>query len=125
MCMLSRSELRKICMTCLYQIDILKQNNLSYDPEEILKENKIKYKKILKNEFSHSLTREKEALKSKADIVCFITQDVVIESDLWLHHLVKNIVNGKCEAAFSRQISKYNNIEKYTREKSRINLNFF
>ena len=86
--------------------------------EKILKENNIKYKKIKKNEFSHSLTREKEAVNSKADIICFVTQDVVIESDLWLYHLTKNIINGNSAASFSRQISKYNNIEKYTREKN-------
>lgn len=37
--MQTRSELRKIAMTCLYQIDILKQNHLTYDVEQILKEN--------------------------------------------------------------------------------------
>lgn len=26
-------------MTCLYQIDIAKQNNIQYDPEEVIKEN--------------------------------------------------------------------------------------
>ena len=86
--------------------------------EQILKEHKIAYKKIKKNEFSHSLTRETEALKSKADIICFVTQDVVIEDKYWLYYLTKNIMDGKCAAAFSRQISKYNNIEKYTREKN-------
>ena len=86
--------------------------------EKILKENKIKYKKIKKEDFSHSLTREKEALKSNADIICFITQDVVIEDELWLYYLTKNIINNRCDAAFSRQITKYNNIEKYTREKN-------
>ncbi|HIQ94196.1 TPA: transcription antitermination factor NusB [Candidatus Ventrenecus stercoripullorum] len=37
--MLSRSELRQKCMTILYQIDIMKQNELPYDVEEIIKEN--------------------------------------------------------------------------------------
>lgn len=37
--MLSRSESRKVCMTCLYQIDISKQNKIPYDIEEIIKEN--------------------------------------------------------------------------------------
>ena len=37
--MQSRSELRKIVMTCLYQIDIAKQNNITYNPEEVIKEN--------------------------------------------------------------------------------------
>ncbi|MBR1679711.1 MAG: glycosyltransferase family 2 protein [Bacilli bacterium] len=86
--------------------------------EEILKKNKITYKKIKKEEFSHSLVRETAAMNSKADIVCFITQDIVIEDELWLSKLIKNIESGKSAAAFSRQISKYNNIEKYTREKN-------
>ena len=37
--MQNRSESRRIAMTCLYQMDILKQNHLQYDVEEILKEN--------------------------------------------------------------------------------------
>ena len=37
--MQSRSELRKIAMTSLYQIDILKQNHLDWNPEEVVKEN--------------------------------------------------------------------------------------
>lgn len=37
--MLKRSELRKECMTILYQIDILKQNKVSYEIEDIIKEN--------------------------------------------------------------------------------------
>ncbi|HIR75253.1 TPA: transcription antitermination factor NusB [Candidatus Ventrenecus avicola] len=37
--MLSRSVLRQKCMTILYQIDIMKQNELPYDVEEIIKEN--------------------------------------------------------------------------------------
>lgn len=37
--MLSRSEARKVCMTCLYQIDILKQNKLDVQIDNVLKEN--------------------------------------------------------------------------------------
>lgn len=37
--MTTRSELRKIIMTCLYQIDILKQNNLPIEVDKILAEN--------------------------------------------------------------------------------------
>ena len=37
--MQKRSELRQLAMTCLYQIDILKQNHLTYDVDEVLKEN--------------------------------------------------------------------------------------
>ncbi len=76
----------------------------------------IKYELINKNDFSHSLTREKYAKKSNADIIVFITQDIVIEDDTWLQKLVKPIIDGKVEATYSRQISKYNNLEKYIRE---------
>lgn len=86
--------------------------------EQLLKINKCNYEIIKKSEFSHSLTREKAAMKSKADIVCFITQDVVIKDDKWLYNLTKNILKGNCAAAYSRQITKYNNIEKYTRERN-------
>lgn len=88
------------------------------DSENILKYNNIQYVKIDKKDFSHSQTREKYALQSNSDIVTFITQDVIIEDELWLYHLTKNIISGNCQAAFSRQITKYNNIEKYTREKN-------
>ncbi len=84
--------------------------------EKILKENDIDYELIKKEEFSHSLTREKYALMSKSDVICFITQDVVIKDDEWLYELTKNIGKDNIAAAYSRQVTKYNNIEKYTRE---------
>lgn len=86
--------------------------------EEVLNELKVPYKKISKSEFSHSLTRENAAYESKADIIAFITQDVVIESKEWLYNLTKDIISKKVSAAYSRQITKYDNIEKYTREKN-------
>ncbi|MFV0250042.1 MAG: glycosyltransferase family 2 protein [Bacilli bacterium] len=88
------------------------------ESQQILNENNCKYEKITPSEFSHSFTREFYALKSKADIIVFITQDIVIEDKLWLYNLIKNIVKDKADAAFSRQITKFNNIEKYTREKN-------
>jgi rhamnosyltransferase len=84
--------------------------------EEMLKEIGASYKKISKNEFSHSLTRENAAKKCTGDIIVYITQDVIIESDNWLYELVIPIIEGKVQATYSRQITKYNNIEKYIRE---------
>ena len=86
--------------------------------EEILKKNRYHYIKIKKEEFSHSLTREKVAMQSKADILVFITQDIEIQREDWLFYLTEPIKNGEAEACFSRQITKYNNIEKYVREKN-------
>ena len=85
--------------------------------EEYLIKNNIKYNKILSSEFSHSLTREKEAFDSDADILVFVTQDVIIEDNHWLYKLTKDI-NDEIVATYSRQISKFNNIEKFTREKN-------
>lgn len=86
--------------------------------EQILKENKIEYTLIKKEAFSHSLTREKAAFASKADIICFISQDIVIEDENWLYELIKPIMEEKVEATYSRQLTKFDNIEKYTREKN-------
>lgn len=86
--------------------------------EEILKNMNCTYEKIEKQEFSHSLTREKETFKSKADIIVFVTQDVIIKDDKWLFNLIKDIELGNCEAAYSRQICLNNTIEKYTRERN-------
>ena len=85
--------------------------------EEILKEIKADYKIIKLNDFSHSKTREKAAFASNADIVVFVTQDVVIKDDNWLYELTKDL-NDDIVATYSRQITKYNNIEKYTRERN-------
>lgn len=84
--------------------------------EKVLKNNNLNYSVIEKKDFSHSLTREKEAMKSTADIIVFISQDIVVERDDYLYNLVKPIINGEADACYSRQLTKYNNIEKYTRE---------
>ena len=84
--------------------------------EKYLKNHNIEYKKITKNEFSHSLIREKEAMESDSDIIAFVTQDVVIDDELWLYNLTKDIGKDDIVATYSRQVTKYNNIEKYTRE---------
>lgn len=86
--------------------------------EQILKDNNIEYIKIKKEEFSHSRTREKVAKTCDADIIVFITQDIIIERDDWLYNLTKSIADGECSASYSRQISKSKGIEKYTREKN-------
>lgn len=86
--------------------------------EEILKELGANYTRIEPAEFSHSASREMMARKSKADIIVFISQDVKILRKDWLYNLTKDIAEGNCEAAYSRQLAEKNNIEKYTREKN-------
>ena len=84
--------------------------------EDYLKNNNIYYKLIKLSEFSHSYTRECEAFESDSDIVVFITQDVVIDDSNWLYELTKDLDDVNIVASYSKQISKYSNIEKYTRE---------
>lgn len=84
--------------------------------EQILEKINAKYKKIKKEEFSHSLSREREAFESKADIIVFITQDVKIIREDWLYNLIKDIQDGIVDASYSRQLCDNNTIEKYTRE---------
>lgn len=70
------------------------------------------------SDFSHSTSREMMARKSTADIIVFISQDVKIKRQDWLYYLTKDIAEGNCEAAYSRQLAEKNNIEKYTRERN-------
>lgn len=86
--------------------------------KEILDEIGATYSVLKKEEFSHSLSRENIAMKSDAGILVFVTQDVEIRNDNWLYELINPIKDGEAEATFSRQLTKYNNIEKYTREKN-------
>lgn len=96
----------------------------SDNTELILKENNIDYELIEPVDFSHSGTRENVAMKSSADILVFITQDIKINRCDWLYELVKPIEDGYVEATFSRQIAKDNHIEKYTREKNYPNKSY-
>lgn len=86
------------------------------DTEKIMQEAGLPFEKIAKKEFSHSLVREKAAMSAKGEIIVFLSQDVVIEDDEFLSKLTAPIVAGEVQAAYARQKTKYNNIEKYTRE---------
>ncbi len=82
--------------------------------EDLLIKNKMNYKKILKNEFSHSLVRENAVFESSAEIIVFVTQDIVIERKDWLENLTKDL-GEEIIQTYSRQLTKYDGIEKYTR----------
>lgn len=88
--------------------------------EEISGNNKkIIYRQIEPSYFSHSLTREEEAKNSIADILVYITQDVIIEKGNWLEELVKPIINDEVQATYSRQLcNDKKSIEYYTRQKN-------
>lgn len=86
--------------------------------EDMLKKLDCNYEIIEKSEFSHSTVRENMARKCNADILVFITQDIIIEREDWLVNLTKCIENGECAASYSRQTCSNNTIEKYTRERN-------
>lgn len=88
----------------------------SDNTKQILNKINANYTEVTKEQFSHSLSRESVAMKSKADILVFITQDIQIVKEDWLYHLTKDIINGQVDACYSKQIANINNIEKYTRE---------
>ena len=101
---------------CIEEIKFILTES-SDNTEDKLKDLKCNYKKISKQEFSHSLVREKAGFEAEGDILVFITQDIKISDEYWLYYLTKDIIDGKCEAAFSRQIGYENHkVERYTRE---------
>ena len=101
---------------CIEEIKFILTES-SDNTEDKLKDLKCNYKKISKQEFSHSLVRENAAFEAKGEILVFITQDIKIVDEYWLYHLTKDIIDGKCEAAFSRQIGyDEHKVERYTRE---------
>lgn len=84
--------------------------------EDLLKMNDVPYEKIKKKDFSHSLTREKVAMTVKGQVIVFLTQDVEIKDKEFIKKLITPIIDGEAQATYARQVTKYNNIEKYTRE---------
>ena len=82
----------------------------------ILDRPEVRFSKVSKENFSHSLTREKAAMQATGDVIVFLTQDVEIKDKRFLEKSVRPIVLGEAEATYAKQITKYNNIEKYTRE---------
>lgn len=118
----AENDIENLHKSLLMQKDV-KINEIKYfltesndNTEKKLKELEINFEKIKKEDFSHSLTREKAAFDSKADIIVFITQDIKIQRDDWLYYLTKEIIDGTVDACYSRQLCDNNTIEKYTRE---------
>ena len=111
--LLSQEKIKDYEVEIKYVLTECKDNT-----EDILKDLKANYKKIKKEEFSHSKTREEMAFSSDGDIIVFISQDVKMKNNQWLKNLVLPIINGEAEASFSRQLPENNTIEKYIREKN-------
>lgn len=86
---------------------------------KIVKENNVVSFEFEKENFSHSLTREKAISQyCKSPIVVMISQDIVLSDENVFYNLVKDIASKETVYNFARQISKYKNIEKYIRQKN-------
>ncbi len=89
--------------------------------KRLIKENnnlRIKYFEVKKEEFSHSLTREKAIIDyCESDRVVLLSDDVIINNENVFFELTKDLSNSIVHT-FARQITTSGGIEKYTREKN-------
>ena len=86
--------------------------------ESYFKENNICYFKVNKDEFSHSLTREK-AIRNycQKNIVVLLSQDIKFFNEYSIYNLASSI-DGNIVYSYGRQICSNRSIERYIREKN-------
>lgn len=73
---------------------------------------------VEKEDFSHSLTREKAIMEyCESDVVVMLSQDVILENEDALALLAQSL-NEEVAFAYGRQICKKKNIEYYIRNKN-------
>lgn len=74
---------------------------------------------VLKNDFSHSLTREKAIREfCESDIVIMLSQDVKLVNDMVFYNLTKDIYDKTTVYNYARQVCNNRTIEKYIRKKN-------
>lgn len=87
-------------------------------PEELIQlSDKIKVTHIPKEKFDHGGTRHKGMLKSKAEIVVFMTQDALPANEYLIEELVKPFAEKDIAVSYARQLpdQECKVIERYTR----------
>lgn len=83
-----------------------------------LKDNKITFFEMDKNEFSHSLTREKAIEEyCESELVILLSQDVKLIDPFALNRLA-SAINDEVIYAFGKQICLNHSIERYIRKKN-------
>lgn len=86
---------------------------------EFVKKNNIESFEVKKNEFSHSLTRQKAIIEHcESPIVVMLSQDIKLADDMVFYNLVKDIHTGETAYNYAKQICTDNSIEKYIRERN-------
>lgn len=100
--------------------------NTNDNSENILKKYNLEYFTLNPEEFSHSMTRQ-HAIENycESKVVIMITQDIEIFDEFSFYNLAKDVFYDKSHFAFGRQLTKYNNIEKYIREKNYPEKSYF
>ena len=90
------------------------------DFHNFVKEKGIHYFDVKKEEFSHSLTREKAIREYCAsNIVIMMSQDVVLTNDSVFYNIARSIENHESVYNYARQVCVYKrSIERYIREKN-------
>lgn len=90
------------------------------------KENNITYFDVNKDEFSHSLTREK-AIKEFAtsSVVVLMSQDVIFNKEDALYNLTKDVASKEVAYAYGRQICPKRSLEQFIRAKNYPSESYF
>jgi len=81
---------------------------------EKLKEMNENFISVKKEEFSHSLTRQKALMSSTSDVAMVITQDCRLVNTDVVEKLT-NCINDEIKLAYIRQVNKNFTVERYTR----------
>lgn len=109
---------KDICINRIVCPFTLSNNEIDAIIEKYLIENEVTYFKLNKDEFSHSLTREKAIREyCQSGIVVLLSQDVRFVDDFSISILAKSI-NDDVVYSYGRQICTRKSIEKYIREKN-------
>ena len=86
---------------------------------DYLKKNNITYFTVKKEDFSHSLTRQKAIEQyCESKIVVMMSQDIKLVNEHSLYNLVKTIDSGESAFNYGRQICTNHTIERYIRKKN-------
>ncbi|MDY4788221.1 MAG: glycosyltransferase family 2 protein [Bacilli bacterium] len=100
-----------VCSLTIGNDDIVKKE------KNILEKYNVDYFELDKNSFSHSLTREKAIIeKCSSKYVIMLSQDVELINDDAFINIINYMKNNGLVYCYGKQVSKYNNIEKYIRE---------
>lgn len=108
-------------------VNIIKINYLltesNDNTEEILINNNIEYKKINKEGFSHSLTREEALFNVSNKFAIMITQDIGLEDKDCFKKMIEYLNNNELAICYCRQVSNVG-LDRYYRAISYPNNNY-